>query len=50
MSRPVGSKNKPKLAKINDCNGINKHAPLTEDDFKAIAKKVEEEIAMEAAK
>jgi len=50
MSRPKGSKNKPKLAKAPEANGINGHAPLTEEDFKRIAQKVEEDIVLDAAK
>ena len=37
---------KPKKNKKTECecfNGMNKHEPLTEEDFKAIAKKVNEE-------
>jgi TRAP-type C4-dicarboxylate transport system substrate-binding protein len=30
------------------CNGMNEHEPLTEEDFRAIAKKVNEDIIMSA--
>ena len=49
MSRPFGSKNKPKGIKAPEANGLNGKSPLTEAEYQALAKKVEEEIVMDSA-